>query len=115
MPGRISRELAAAVAAAATIEVCPACAEPANSGLCHSDRCRRQVLPRGIKSPLGLDSHSGKYHETGKAALEDTAAVRKARRRDERKRQRREQRLATALAGGFSRVSARNAPRPVAA
>lgn len=98
MRGRVSSALAAAVAAAATIEACPACAEPANRGLCHSDRCRRAVLPSDVRSPLGRDAHSGMYRETGKVALEETAAVRKARRREERKRLKRIQRL---VAGEF--------------
>lgn len=40
-----SVELAAALAAASRIAVCPACADPENHGLCHSERCRGQVLP----------------------------------------------------------------------
>lgn len=105
MPRGISGALAAALVAAGTVDLCPACAEPANSGLCHSDRCRRQVLPADARSPLGRDAHSGMYHETGKAQLEESAAVRKARRRDERKRARQRARLGVALAGGFARVS----------
>ncbi len=53
--------LAAAIAIAALIDLCPACAEPANSGLCHSERCRRQVLPQMKQSALARDTHSGKH------------------------------------------------------
>ena len=106
MPGRVSSPLAAALAAAATIEACPACTEPANSGLCHSDACRRAVLPRDVRSPL-RDAHSGMYHELVQRLGEsgESAAVRKARRRDQRKEQRRRARLGIALAGGFARVT----------
>lgn len=101
---RVSRELAAAVAAAATIELCPACLEPENAGLCHSDRCRRAVLPADIRSPL-RDAHSGPWRDVAKREPPESAAVRKARRRDERKRARQRARLGVALAGGFARVS----------
>lgn len=40
-----SAELAAALTEASRVPVCPACADPKNHGLCHSERCRRGVLP----------------------------------------------------------------------
>jgi hypothetical protein len=33
-------------------DVCPACALPRNKGLCHSERCRKSVLPQIAKPAL---------------------------------------------------------------
>lgn len=63
-----SPALLLAVSAAATSDPapCPACLEPDAAGLCHSERCRAQVLPVARPSALAKDTHSGKYFELGK-------------------------------------------------
>jgi hypothetical protein len=40
---------------------CDACRAPENQGLCHSERCRRQVLPQLRESSLKRDAHSGPF------------------------------------------------------
>lgn len=38
--------------AAVALDICPACAEPRNQGLCGKDICRKQVLPQIAKPSL---------------------------------------------------------------
>lgn len=73
----LSGALLVAIAAAATSdpEPCPRCQEPANSGLCHSERCQAQVLPVLRESSLKRDTHSGKWHDPVPARAEKTDAT----------------------------------------
>lgn len=65
VPESVSPALATAVLAAAlAVEVCLACTEPANLGLCHTEECRRAVLPQVKVPSMNRDAHSGMYHET---------------------------------------------------
>ena len=59
---------AIAFAALADPEPCPRCQEPANAGLCHSEKCQAQVLPILRESALKKDTHSGKFYEPVKVA-----------------------------------------------
>ncbi len=60
-----SAALAAAMAVAATLdpEPCAACAAPENQGLCHSERCRKAVLPALAEPAWHKDAHSLHYRE----------------------------------------------------
>jgi hypothetical protein len=40
------------VTAAVAFDICPACAEPRNKGLCGKDLCRKAVLPQIAKPAL---------------------------------------------------------------
>jgi hypothetical protein len=77
-----SNQLVAVLAAIATAPVCSACAEPANRGLCHSEKCEGQVLPQLKESALKKDAHSGRWIEVTAAAeaptVEDRAGRREA-------------------------------------
>lgn len=106
----------ALVAAAAAAELlaeqpCPACTSPENSGLCHMEACRRQVLPQLKEPSWHRDAHSGKYFETGKdkpSAVASACEVPRPRSRGKnrvRERSKRNtalRRLSTQLAGGFA-------------
>jgi hypothetical protein len=65
MPRGLSTALLAAMAIAAvhTGQACPGCQSPENSGLCHLETCRRQVLPQLRESSLKRDAHSGRFAE----------------------------------------------------
>jgi hypothetical protein len=73
----VSAALQGAIGAAATSdpEPCVACQEPANSGLCHSQRCQNQVLPVLRESSLKKDTHSGKWYDPVPARAERTHAA----------------------------------------
>ena len=60
-----SPALAAAIAVAVTLdpEPCAACAAPENQGLCHSERCRENVLPVLAEPAWYKDAHSLHYRE----------------------------------------------------
>lgn len=66
---------AIAFAALADPEPCAACQEPINSGLCHSEKCRSQVLPVLRESSLKADTHSGKFYEPTPATQPRTDAT----------------------------------------
>lgn len=58
-PDSSSPELEAARRAAETIELCPRCEAPENQGLCHSEKCRRAVLPGLRGAAWQKDAHRG--------------------------------------------------------
>jgi hypothetical protein len=82
---------------------CDACKAPENRGLCHSEGCRRQVLPQ-IKLPSWCrDVHRGENDES-----ETTETVRSLEEetREQTKSERRQQaldRMAAAAGGAFTR------------
>ena len=63
-PG-LSPALVAAIGVAATVdpEPCAACAATENQGLCHSERCRENVLPVLAEPAWYKDAHSLHYRE----------------------------------------------------
>lgn len=66
---------AVAFAALADPEPCAACQDPENAGLCHSDKCRAQVLPVLRESSLKKDAHSGKWMPPAAPVQERTEAT----------------------------------------
>lgn len=54
--------LAVSAAAMSDPKPCPACVEPDAAGLCHSERCRAQVLPIAKRSSIAKDTWSGPYY-----------------------------------------------------
>ncbi len=86
-----SDELTAAVgdAVLSTGEPCTDCQEPDAHGLCTLERCQRAVLPVLDEPSWRYDVHSGLYHEVTderRSELDDTSAVRKAKRRNARRK-----------------------------
>lgn len=76
VPESVSPALATAVMAAAlAVEVCSACAEPANLGLCHAFSCQLGVLPLEAPNAMNRDAHSGMYHETTPRAERERGRV----------------------------------------
>jgi hypothetical protein len=63
LAGVASLALLAAAAGAAQLDPqpCPRCADPDNQGLCHSERCREQVLPQLTEPAWYRDAHSGPF------------------------------------------------------
>jgi hypothetical protein len=100
-----SPQLVAALAAIATVPVCPACAEPANCGLCHSEKCERQVLPQLKESTLKKDAHSGRWIEVTAASeapsVEDRPGRREALKRSVLAAEKKRKRFAGALSPTF--------------
>lgn len=85
---------------------CPACAQPANRGLCHSEHCRAEILPQiaGNGRLRALMAENASYADdaiarTLVAAVEDAAA--------EAKRQGRAEALARQAWGGQRRRNRR--------
>lgn len=81
--------------------VCAQCIE--RDGLCVAHA--PAVLPQLKQPGWYRHAHSGMYHETGKAQLEQSPAAKKAERRNVRKKSR----LERALAGEFTPVRPRAA------
>ena len=63
--GAASAALLVASAHAETVDSAPCarCADPANQGLCHSERCREKVLPVLAAPAWYKDAHSLHYRE----------------------------------------------------
>jgi hypothetical protein len=83
---------------------CDACKAPENRGLCHSERCRRQVLPQ-IKSPSWCrDAHRGENENEAEAMTETSRSLEEQTKSDARQRQldANTKRLAAAAGGAFT-------------
>jgi hypothetical protein len=100
------------IAATVDPDPCPACTEPANRGLCHSERCRSQVLPQLRETSLKRDTHSGKYFEptSPKTTSTPTNASEHATRMA-RQSERHLARLGRSAAGQFTRTRRRTGAR----
>jgi hypothetical protein len=109
---RASAALLIAVTAAATLDPkpCPACADPANAGLCHSEKCRAQVLPQLREPSIKVDAHSGKYYEPLPARAEQTTASDHATRMA-RQSERQYARLGRSMLGQFTTRNSRRGRR----
>lgn len=100
--------------AAAEIETgpdCEACEKPDSGGLCHSERCRRQVLPQLKEPSWHRDAHSSLYHELGAAkvdAMNLSPAGLRIKQSKERKRERAAKRLTSAVLGSGQRTKTRH-------
>jgi hypothetical protein len=86
---------------------CPACASPANAGLCHSERCQREVLPQQKAPGWHREAHSGLYHELGQQRV-DEMELSPAGRRAKARRARAAARLLDRVAGGPPRTRSRH-------
>jgi hypothetical protein len=97
----LSPALRAAIAAAIVSipSVCPRC--ESNLGLCHSEKCEREVLPVLRESTLKRDTHSGPFAKRADTVepKEESTAAKKARRRNERKQTRLDGALASEFIG----------------
>lgn len=83
---------------------CDACKAPENRGLCHSERCRRQVLPQ-IKLPSWCrDAHRGENENEAEAMAETTRSLEDEAKSTARQRQldANTKRLADAMGGAFT-------------
>jgi hypothetical protein len=101
-----SAALIAALTAIATVPICAACAEPANRGLCHTEKCVRQVLPQLKESALKKDAHSGRWIEVTAATetppVEDRPRRREALNRSALAAEKKRKRFAGALSPTFA-------------